>query len=61
MGLILASATVAKSISPIAQSGTALTPHLFLGAEIELPMTIALQLDFTDWLPRLWGCTHDWL
>ncbi|NQW44115.1 MAG: hypothetical protein HQ462_01770 [Deltaproteobacteria bacterium] len=51
MGLILASATVAKSISPIAQSGTALTPHLFLGAEIELPMTIALQLDFTDWLP----------
>ena len=50
-GLLLASATVSKVVSPRVQSDSVFSPHLFLGAEIELPMNIALQLDFTQLVP----------
>lgn len=51
LGLLLASGTVSKSVSPLAQQETVFSPHLFVGTEIELPMNVALQLDFTDLVP----------
>lgn len=50
-GLIFASATVSKMVCPVVQSESVFSPHLFMGAEIELPMNIALQLDFTQLIP----------
>lgn len=51
MGLILANATVSRSVSPQIQNGSVFSPHLFLGTEIELPMNVAVQLDFTELTP----------
>ena len=51
MGLLLASGTVPRSICVESQQSTIFSPHLFLGAEIELPMNITFQMDFTDWIP----------
>jgi len=50
-GLLLANATVTKTISPQVQNGTVLRPHLFLGGEIELPMNITFQIDFAGLSP----------
>jgi hypothetical protein len=51
LGLLLANATVTKTISPQVQNGTVLRPHLFLGGEIELPMNITFQIDFAGLSP----------
>ena len=50
-GIILATASVPKSICTVTQNKTVFSPHLFVGAEIELPMNISLQLDFADSVP----------
>lgn len=50
-GLLLANATVTKSVSPTVQDGTVLRPHLFFGGEVELPMNITFQLDFSGLMP----------
>ncbi len=51
VGLLLATASVPKSICNITQTKTVFTPHLFFGSEIELPMNISLQIDFADSVP----------
>lgn len=51
MGFLVASGTVTRSICAVSQQSTAVGPHLFLGTEIELPMNITFQMDFTDWIP----------
>ncbi|MFM8312746.1 MAG: hypothetical protein ACKOA8_00505 [Deltaproteobacteria bacterium] len=50
-GILLANATVTKAICINEQTQTALTPHLFIGTEIELPMTITFQLDLNQLVP----------
>jgi hypothetical protein len=52
LGLLLASAKVAPSISPSNQTGSAFSPHLFLGVEIELVMNMTFQMDFTSLVPN---------
>lgn len=51
LGLLLATASVPKTVCMITQQKTVFGPHIFIGAEVELPMNITLQLDFTDWIP----------
>ncbi len=51
LGLLFATATVSKTVSPLEQSGSSLAPHLLIGTEIELPMNIAFQIDFTQQVP----------
>jgi hypothetical protein len=51
LGLLLANATVTKTVSPKTQTGTVLRPHLFVGTEIELPMNITFQMDFAGLTP----------
>ncbi|MBM4316847.1 MAG: hypothetical protein FJ116_05140 [Deltaproteobacteria bacterium] len=52
LGLLLASAKVAPSISPSNQTGIAFSPHLFMGVEIELVMNMTFQMDFTSLVPN---------
>jgi hypothetical protein len=50
-GILLATGKVPQYVCLKTQSGTAITAHFFLGTEIELPMNIAFQLDFTQTFP----------